>query len=63
MKDHRLLQLVGISSVRYMGNGSSAVNGSDIQLTKSIVWYRLFRDDGYAVQPWQDRLDDYRQDK
>ena len=62
MKDNRLLQLVEMSSVRQGGNASTAVNDSDIQLTKSVVWRRLFRGNGSAVQPWQERLDDYRHD-
>lgn len=62
MKDNRLLQLVEMSSVRQGGNASSAVNDPDIQLTKSVVWRRLFRGNESAAQPWQERLDDYRQD-
>ncbi|MFC7678536.1 hypothetical protein [Paenibacillus sp. GCM10028914] len=63
MKDHGLSQLVGFSSSRYSTHESPAVSGPDIQMTKSVVWYRLFRGNGSVLQPWQDRLDDYRQDQ
>ncbi|SMF71216.1 hypothetical protein SAMN05661091_0697 [Paenibacillus uliginis N3/975] len=63
MKDNRLLQLVEISAVRHVENESSAVNSPDIQLTKSVVWHRLFRGNESGTQPWQDRLNEYRQNK
>lgn len=63
MKDNRLLQHFEISAVRHFGYESSTVNDPDIQMTKSVVWHRQFRGNGSSTQPWQDRLDELRQNK